>query len=173
MKVENYTIPKSSFLSLEKDSSIIISKILNNNNIKKYLYYPTIDCLQQSNLTQEQTYSMINKQIKIIPKISIDPDIFAYIIISYDNFSTNTLNPQFRDNILTFDIICHFNQWNLGDFKLRPYKIAGEIDAMFNNTHLTGIGTLQFLGANQVILNDEFAGVSLMYSAIHGEEDKK
>ena len=44
---------------------------------------------------------------------------------------------------------------------------------MFNNKHLTGIGTLQFLGANQLILNDEFAGISLMYQAIHGEEDKK
>jgi hypothetical protein len=59
------------------------------------------------------------------------------------------------------------------DFQLRPYKIAGEIDSMFNEKHLTGIGTLKFLGANQMILSDEFAGLCLMYSAIHGEEDKK
>jgi hypothetical protein len=44
---------------------------------------------------------------------------------------------------------------------------------MFNDKHLTGIGKLQFLGANQMILTDEFAGLCLMYSAIHGEEDKK
>jgi hypothetical protein len=56
---------------------------------------------------------------------------------------------------------------------LRPYKIAAEIDSMFNGKHLTGIGELNFLGASQIILNDEYAGVSLMYSAIHGEEDKK
>ena len=41
-----------------------------------------------------------------------------------------------------------------------------------NNNRLTGIGTLQFLGANQMILTDEYAGLCLMYSAIHGEEDK-
>jgi hypothetical protein len=35
----------------------------------------------------------------------------------------------------------------LEDFALRPYKIAAEIDSMFNNTHLTGIGELQFIGA--------------------------
>ena len=58
------------------------------------------------------------------------------------------------------------------DFKLRPYKIAAEIDSMFNEKHLTGIGTLKFLGANQMILTDEYAGLCLMYSAIHGEEDK-
>ena len=42
---------------------------------------------------------------------------------------------------------------------------------MLNDRHLTGIGTLHFMGANQIILNDEFAGISLMYQAINGEED--
>jgi hypothetical protein len=32
---------------------------------------------------------------------------------------------------------------------------------------------LEFLGANQMILTDEYAGLCLMYAAIHGEEDKK
>jgi len=59
------------------------------------------------------------------------------------------------------------------DFELRPYKIAAEIDSMFNDKHLTGIGKLEFLGANQMILTDEYAGVCLMYRAVHGEEDKK
>jgi hypothetical protein len=59
------------------------------------------------------------------------------------------------------------------DFELRPYKIAGELDSMFNNKHLTGIGTLEFVGANRLILNDEYAGLCLMYQAVHGEEDKK
>jgi hypothetical protein len=44
---------------------------------------------------------------------------------------------------------------------------------MFNDKHLTGIGTLQFLGGNKIVLNDEIAGFSLNYMAIHGEEDKK
>jgi hypothetical protein len=61
----------------------------------------------------------------------------------------------------------------LQDFALRPYKIAAEIDSMFNNTHLTGIGTLQFIGATQIVLTDEFAGLCLLYEATHGGEDKK
>jgi hypothetical protein len=58
-------------------------------------------------------------------------------------------------------------------FELRPYRIAAEIDTLLNETYLTGIGKLKFLGLNQLLLNEEFAGVSLMYAAIHGEEDKK
>jgi hypothetical protein len=59
------------------------------------------------------------------------------------------------------------------DFELRPYKIAAELDSMFNGKRLTGIGTLEFLGANQMILTDEYAGLCVMYQAVHGEEDKK
>lgn len=59
------------------------------------------------------------------------------------------------------------------DFQLRPFRIAAELDSMFSDKHLTGIGTLQFLGANQINVSDEFVGVCLYYQAIHGEEDKK
>ena len=44
---------------------------------------------------------------------------------------------------------------------------------MFNEQRLTGIGKLEFLGANQMILTDEYAGLCVMYRAVHGEEDKK
>ena len=44
---------------------------------------------------------------------------------------------------------------------------------MFNEKRLTGIGRLEFLGANQMILTDEYAGLCLMYRAVHGEEDRK
>ena len=173
MKIENYTFPKSSFLSVEKDLGIITDLFLKNKRLKKLLYYTTKNALDMDNLTDEQTYELFGKNIKIVPKLYIDGSVLSYIIISFDNFTTNATNPEFRDNIISFDIICHFDQWQLKDFELRPYRIAAEIDSMINDKHLTGIGTLHFLGANQIILNDEFAGISLMYKAIHGEEDKK
>ena len=172
MKKETYTYPHSSFLSIEKDMNIIINKMFENDRLKKLLYYNTKDCLNKPKLTEEQTLSLINKQIKMVPKLYVDKSVLNYIIISFDNF-TQSANPEFRDNIIEFDIICHFDQWQMNDFKLRPYRIAAEIDMLFNNQKMTGIGELQFLGANQVVLTDEFAGLCLMYQAIHGEEDKK
>ena len=173
MKIENYQFPKSSFLSIEKDMEIITNKFFKNERLKKLLFYTTKNALNENNISEEQTYELFGKNIKIVPKLQIDGEVLNYIIISFDNFTPNAENPEFRDNIISFDIICHFDQWQLQGFQLRPYKIAGEIDSMFNNKHLTGIGTLQFLGANQLILNDEFAGFSLMYQASHGGEDKK
>ncbi len=170
--VKKFPLPKSSFLSTEKDLDLIISGMLKNERLKRLLFYTSKDALNRKNLTEDESLSLINKNIKIVPKLTVDGSVLNYIIISFDNF-TPSENPEFRDNIIEFDIICHFDQWQLQDFALRPYKIAGEIDSMFDKKHLTGIGKLEFLGGNQIILNNEFAGLCLMYQAIHGEEDKK
>lgn len=167
----NFKEPQSSFNSVEKDLMILTDRMLKNNRLKKLLFYTTSDAMKRPNLTQEQTNSLLKKYIKTVPKLYIDREVLTYIIISFDNF-TPSENPQFRDNVIAFDIICHYDQWDLNDFQLRPYKIAAEIDSMFNNQHLTGIGTLQFMGANQIILTDEFAGLTIMYAAVHGGEDK-
>ena len=164
--------PKSSFLSTEKDMNLIVGAMIKNERLKRLLHYTSRDALDKKNLTEDETLGLFGKNIKIVPKLTVDKSVLNYIIISFDNF-TPSGNPEFRDNIIEFDIICHFDQWNLKDFALRPYKIAAEIDSMFNGKHLTGIGELNFLGANQIILTDEFAGLCLMYEAVHGEEDKK
>ena len=173
MKIEKYLYPHSSFLSVEKDLAIIVEYLLKNENLKKLLYYTDPDCLSMPKLTEDQSMEMFGKNIKIVPKLYVDSSVLNYIIISFDGFKTNNTNPEFRDNIVEFDIICHMDQWNLGDFKLRPYRIAAELDTMFNDKHLTGIGKLEFGMASQIILTDEFAGLCLMYRAVHGEDDKK
>lgn len=173
MRIEGYQIPKSSFLSIDKDMGIIVKQLLGNDRLKRLLYYTTKDALYQPNLTEEQTIGLIGKNIKNIPKLYVDGSVLSYIIVGFDNFTPNRSNPEFRDNIIEFDIICHYDQWTLNDFQLRPYRIAAEIDSMFDGKHLTGIGETEFLGANQIILTDEFAGLCLMYRAVHGEEDKK
>ena len=173
MKKVVYSYPKSSFLSAEKDMGIIVDMIMKNERLKKMLHYTTRDCLCKPNLTQQESGELFGKIIKIVPKLQVDGSVLNYMIVSFDNFSRNATNPEFRDNIIEFDIICHFDQWHMKDFELRPYKIAAELDSMFNGKHLTGIGEVEFLGANQIILTDEYAGLCVMYQVIHGEEDKK
>ena len=172
MKREVYKYPKSSFLGLEKDMDIIMNLFFKNENLKKMLYYTSADCLNKPNLSEKQTLELFGKNIRIIPKLQVSGEVMNYIIISFDNFTTNTTNPEFRDNIIEFDVICHFDEWHLKDYQLRPYRIAAEIDSMLNNQRLTGVGKIEFLGGNQMILTDEYAGLCLMYQVIHGEEDK-
>lgn len=172
MKKEVYKFPESSFLSIDKDMRILTNTIIKNNRLAKLLYYTTPDCLSKPNLTEDQILELFGKNIKIVPKLYVDGSVLTYIIIRFDDFVTNATNPEFRDNIIEFDIICHYNQWQLKDFELRPYKIAAELDSMLNQKILTGLGKLEFIGANQMPLTDEYAGICLIYQAVHGGEDK-
>lgn len=173
MRIDGVKRPKSAFLSVEKDMELITRELLKNERFKRLLFYNSKDAMTRPNLTQEETLGLINKNIKIVPKLYVDGSVLNYVIVNFDNFTPNMTNPEFRDNVIEFDIICHFDQWQMEDFKLRPYRIAAEIDSMFDGKHLTGIGELEFVGCSQVILTDEYAGLCLMYAAIHGEEDKK
>lgn len=173
MKIDGYAMPKSSFLMVDKDMGIIAKQLLSNPRLKRLLYYTTEDALDRPNLTDEQSVELFGKNIKNVPKLYVDGSVLTYIIINFDNFTPNRTNPEFRDHIIEFDIVCHYDQWTLKDFQLRPYRIAAEIDSMFNGKHLTGIGETEFLGANQIILTDEFAGLCLMFRSVHSEEDKR
>ena len=173
MKIEKYTFPKSSFLSLDKDMALISNYIVRNTRLKKLLYYTSKDALTKPSLTEDETLSLFGRNIKNIPKLSIDSNALNYLLINFDNFTPNATNPHFRDNVIEFDIICHYDQWELPDFQLRPYRIAAEIDTMFNGQHLTGIGKLDFFGCKLLLLTEEYAGLSLRYRAIHGGEDTK
>lgn len=172
MKVGQDYFPKSSFLSVDKDLSLIANKLLENEHLQKYLYYTQRDPLHAPRLTDEQKVSLVGKQIKIIPQILLDDICPNFVIITMDNFSPNMSNPFYRDCTISFDILCHPDHWQLENFGLRPYKIAGEIDSMINGQKLSGIGETQFMGASHLVLNDTLMGLSMVYQAVHGNEDK-
>ena len=172
MKINNFKPTESSFLSIEKDLGVIVDLIFANENLLKLLYYTSKDALEKPKLSQEQKLSMINKNIKIKPKICVDRDVKTYIIIRIRNFSPSS-NPEFRSCIIEFDICCHEEQWALKDFKLRAYRIAAELDSMLNKKHLSGIGKLEFCGTSDLLLSNEYFGLCLQYKTYHGEDDKK
>lgn len=177
----------SSFLSCEKDIEEILRKLFVSSKpysdyLKKLLVINTQDCLDNETSTTIQqkiadmSLAKLRQEgyIKLEPKVKIGEheEVKSYIIISCDNFTPNATNPYYRDCIVTFDIICHTDYWDIGNYRVRPLKIAGYIDGILNKAKLSGIGTFNFIGCNQLILNEELSGYTLMYSAIHGNDDK-
>lgn len=174
MKHNSYEYPKSSLLGMPKDAAIIIDRILSNPNLLRLLVYETRDWQSQPLPNGEQIKELFTShQISSVPKIKIDSKEKTYIRLTYGTVIRNASNPEYRDNTFGIDIICHYDNWDLGDFELRPYRVAGEIDAMLDKAHLTGIGELEFVSATPYVYNEEFAGVSLTYLAVRGHEDQK
>lgn len=175
---------KSSFLSCEKDAETIIKKLFvtskpYSDDLKRLLVINKKDCLDKSNENYQKIIEntsvkelMEEKYITLVPKIKMKEheEIKSYIVLSFDNF-TPTSNPEYRDCTVSFDIFCHTDYWDLGDYKLRPLKIMGIIDGLLNNSKLSGIGTLQFLGSSEIVVNEEISGYTLMFQATHGNDD--
>lgn len=174
MRIQTTRQPESSFLSLEKDMEIIVEHILKNGRLQKLLFDTSADPLSRGPLTAEEKRKFIKQNIKFTPKLKVDTEVLNYLFITFSHFNTNPTNPKFRDNLIVFTILCHYEQWELAEFAhLRPYRIAAEIDTAFTNQKMTGIGTLEFTGATPFSLNEEFGGIQIIYRAIHGGEDKK
>ena len=168
---ETFDIPESSFLIVDKDLERIATKLLSNQRLLKYLHYRESNPLDQPSLTAKEKLELIGHEIRIVPKYNIEKKCPNIVVITFNNFTPNANNPQFRDCILCFDILCHPDHWSLGNFQLRPYKIAGEIDAMMNNQKMAGIGTLQFMGANELTMNDQLMGLTMFYRSVQSTED--
>ena len=173
---------KSSFLSCEKNTELILQKLFVDNKhhsreLKKLLIINTKDCLNNPKyddiVNKMSVGDMINEgYVRLYPKFAMQEhqEVKAYILISYDNFAM-TDNPEFRDCTIDFDIICHTDYWDCGDFKIRPLQIAGYIDGLLNNEKLAGIGTLHFLGCKELLYNEHLSGYTLSFAAVHGRED--
>lgn len=172
MKIATIDFPHSSFLSVEKDLDIIISKICKNQRLLKLLYYNVPNALAQPALSDDQVEEVIKNNIKLVPKTYVEDEYRNYLIIKFDNFLTG-LNPEFRNNTIEFDILCNYENWQLDGYALRPIKIMAEIDSMFNGARLTGAGLTEFGGATDIIATDQMAGYCIFFNVIHGGEDEK
>lgn len=172
MKRDTYTPSKSSLLGMPKDAALIMSRILSNQRILKLLEYGVRDWEKQPDVSPAMIKEMFKtKQISSVPKVKIDKPEKSYLRLIYGSIIPNATNPEYKDNTFGIDIICHYDNWDLGDFELRPYRLAGEIDSVLNKTKLTGIGILELISGVPYIYDEEFAGVSLTYLAIRGHED--
>lgn len=164
---------RSSFLSVEKDMEQIVHYLMKNDRLKKLLYWDTKDCLSKPSLNEEQAMSVIKNRIKLVPYFKFDDAQLSYIRLAFDAFVPNPTNPAFRDNLITIDVFCHPSIWNLYNFELRPFKIMGEIDAELDRARLHGIGELEFVGANELILNADLCGYTMAYRAIHSKNEDR
>lgn len=178
---------ESSFLSCEKDAETILRKLFvesrpYSDELKRLLVISAKDCIDDRENPQyleklkEMSISKLREEgyIKLEPKIRIPEhsQIKSYMILSFDNFTPNAKNPQFRDCDVNFDIICHTDFWDIGDYRLRPLKICGYVDGLLNNCKLSGIGQFLFAGCDELVLNEDLSGYTLRYRAIHGSDDQ-
>ena len=176
---------KKSFLSSDKDKKTILYRLFMeskpySNYIKRLLVINNKDCLSDKNQEYERIangYSlkrlMDEGYVRIVPKLELGEheDLKSYVMITDDDYSASS-NPNYRTSTITIWVLSALEAWELDNFELRPWKIAGYIDGIMSGMKLSGIGRLEFVGAQNYFLSNDLGGVVMYYTAYHGTEDK-
>lgn len=142
----------------------IANKLMSNQRLCRLLKYQVRDPFDENKYPDVDGVDLLNKQIMIMPKIFDDStEKTSYVVAIFSNFVTNALNPDFKISTVRFDVACPYDEWVLNDRSLRPYLMMQEIDDMFNQAQMAGIGTLQFVRADGLVLTPQIGGYSMLY----------
>lgn len=148
----------------------IARKLMSNQRLCRLLKYQTKDPFELEDPITKKPQpdvngsDLIHRQILIVPKVFDDStEKMSYVIAVFDGFVVNQINPEFKISTIRFDIACPYDEWVLNEHSLRPYLIMQEIDQMFNESMMAGIGTLQFYRADNLVLSPWIGGYSMWY----------
>lgn len=141
----------------------ILNKLVNNQKICRLLKYQVRDPFSDK-YEDVDGVDLLNRQILAVPKVfDASTEKMSYIVAVFDNFVVNQFNPEFKISTVRFDVACPYDEWVLDENSLRPYLIMQEIDNMFNQAKLSGIGNLQFHRADMLTLSPQIGGFSMEY----------
>lgn len=155
------------FSNLNKDINKVLDKLISDQDFCKLLYYKTDDPLSEADITDTTTLLFT----KIFPfptttEIHKDSDgnPVAEIVVNvlFDDFKLGAKNNKFVSAKVIFVVLCHMSLWRLSTTsELRPICILDQIDRMFSDQKLLGIGKDEFDRCNLAWSDPSYSGYKL------------
>lgn len=139
----------------------IAEKILSNYELCKMLKYSDVRSTAACPIFEP--VELMDKNIILKPSVPFEETKETFLVILLEGFFINNSNYDYKVLSIRFDILVPFNDWGKVDNNLKPFAIMSELDEMFNNKKLNGLGNLTFESAELITVNDELGGYRLCY----------
>ena len=150
-------------LNLQK----IITRLEDNQNLLKLLYYTDKDPLSHADLSQTTIQNEIfEKLIKIVPRVGPKETATSLISMRVVHGTLLSNNEEFRNISLAIEVFVPLTQWIIKDSNLRPFAIMGEIQNSLNNKIINGIGKLSGGDFDLNFLTDEISCYEMTFNLI-------
>lgn len=121
----------------------IITRLQENQNLLKLLYYTEKDPFAGADLTAAQIKSEVfEKLIKIVPRVGPKETAHSIVTLRVVRGDSNPGNNEFRDFMINLEVFVPLTQWIIKDANLRPFAIMGEIHKSLNNKTINGLGKM-------------------------------
>lgn len=144
----------------------IATSLCLDQNLCRLLYYTDRTPLSKDK-PNLNGLDILHKNILIVPKPP-DKDLEKnnYLVVLFDNFYQDSTNDDFKVSSVRFNIICPFDEWLIEEQSLRPYMIMERVDKLFNKKRISGIGTLKFSHAQELIISPQLGGYNMEYEIV-------
>ena len=142
----------------------IVTRLQENQNLLKLLYYTDKNPFSGTDLTAVQIKSDIfEKLIKIVPRVGPKETAHSIVTLRIVRGDSNPGNNEFRDFVLAVEIFVPLTQWIIKDSNLRPFAIMGEIHRSLNNKTISGLGKMVGGDFQINFLTDEISCYEMVY----------
>ncbi|WP_372011320.1 hypothetical protein NBRC13296_12145 [Paenibacillus chitinolyticus] len=154
------------FEQLNQYVTNIFSKLIENQELCKLLFYTVDDPFSEHDLTDDQRIGLLNTYIFPMPKIPGEQSTqSSFLSIYFDNFKLTAENKGIKECNLVIDILIHNSIWSLhGTGLFRPYSILSKIDKLINNERVAGIKKMGFDRGRLIRYNADYSGYQVTYS---------
>ena len=150
-------------LNLQK----IVTRLEDNQNLLKLLYYTDKDPLSHTDLSKATIQNDIfEKLIKIVPRVGPKETATGLISMRVVHGTLLPNNDEFRNISLAIEVFVPLTQWIIKDSNLRPFAIMGEIQNSLNNKIINGIGKLSGGNFDLNFLTDEISCYEMTFNLI-------
>lgn len=111
--------------------------------------------------TLKERGAVLQDKVRTIPVLEKDEDTGAYIILNVGTVTTMSAGLSYN---ISFDILCNTDIWELDGYNTRPLYIMNQLDYLFSDTKVDGIGKMVFLGAVPLKVNEKMLGYTMLFN---------
>lgn len=151
------------FKELSEYKNNILIKIISNENLVKAITNCTEDFLDQPLI--DDVTSIIYDSLypyRYVPQTSTSSKV--YLTMAFTDYKK--LGTQYKSGKIYFYAFCHKSLVRTSYGCLRYDFIAEELDTMFSEERGYGLGKLEFDSMSDILLNDDYVGISLGYRIV-------
>lgn len=162
-------LDRVNFETVDKDFEKIITLFSQNDDFLRLLHFNSRDAISNpETITDELRINIIKEHVRINPEFRIPDDYGSFVIVTFDHFVPNEKNPEYMDNLILIDVICPTDLWNMDSYMSRPFRIQHQIMNMLRNKKLNGIGKVQYLRSDLLVMGD-LNGYQMVFAVINND----
>jgi hypothetical protein len=145
----------------------IVSRIMENDNLVKLLYYDDKDPLSGEALTKEfKQKEIFEKLIKVVPLVGNNEDSKSKLVVYITKAGKNPKNNEFKDVSIKISVFVPLTNWIIKDTNLRPFAILGELQSSLDGKVVNGLGRLSGGDFELKLLTEEMSCYEQTYTLI-------